>query len=150
MTPVGGVDLEWDVGVTEIKQAAEDSATIPRPVFLMSPTTTTPLGGVRWGMQLQCSWDASKKGNIVGLFVRGESLPAGSFCLGTFSLSASEAANNSRTFTDYIGRDWTWGFLDFFQLGAMVCGFDEAAWAAKGLPTSGSIKLRLTVKDVGM
>jgi hypothetical protein len=32
----------------------------------------------------------------------------------------------------------------------MPGGFDEAVWAAKGLPTSGSIVLQLTVKDLGM
>jgi hypothetical protein len=43
-----------------------------------------------------------------------------------------------------------WGWRDYFNLGAMSGGFDEAACAAKKLPTSGSIKLRLTVSDVGM
>jgi hypothetical protein len=32
----------------------------------------------------------------------------------------------------------------------MSGGFDEAAWAAKGLPASGNMLLRLTVKDVGL
>jgi hypothetical protein len=32
----------------------------------------------------------------------------------------------------------------------MAGAFDEAAWAAKGLPASGNIVLQLTVADVGM
>ena len=43
-----------------------------------------------------------------------------------------------------------WGFVDLFGLGHMSGGFDEAAWGAKGLPASGSIKLRLTLEDVGV
>jgi hypothetical protein len=35
-------------------------------------------------------------------------------------------------------------------LGQCVVAFDEAAWAAKGLPADGSIALHLTVEDVGM
>jgi hypothetical protein len=31
----------------------------------------------------------------------------------------------------------------------MAGGFDEVAWAAKGLPTSGQLVFRLTVRDVG-
>lgn len=40
-----------------------------------------------------------------------------------------------------VGRGWR----DFFDVGPMPGGFDEAAWAAKGLPTSGQIVLKLTV-----
>lgn len=32
----------------------------------------------------------------------------------------------------------------------MPGGCDEAAWAAKGLPTAGSIMLKLSVQDVGV
>jgi hypothetical protein len=45
------------------------------------------------------------------------------------------------------------GFDDFFKLGFMSSGFDGGAWhcwAAKGMPAFVSIKLRLTVKDVGV
>jgi hypothetical protein len=39
------------------------------------------------------------------------------------------------------------GFSDFFKVGCMSGGFDEVAWAGKGLPTSGSILLQMIVKD---
>jgi hypothetical protein len=42
------------------------------------------------------------------------------------------------------------GRLDLFELGAMSGGFDEAAWAAKVLPSAGTVGLMLTVKDVGV
>ncbi len=40
--------------------------------------------------------------------------------------------------------------MNQFGLGVMSGGFVEAAWAAKGLPTSFSIVLRMITEDVGM
>jgi hypothetical protein len=46
-----------------------------------------------------------------------------------------------------------WGNGDFFGIGVMsgggaVGGWDEAAWAAKGLPTEGELEVQLTIKEV--
>lgn len=41
-----------------------------------------------------------------------------------------------------------YGFHDFFELGAMAGGWDEAAVAAKGLPTSGDLPITMTVSEV--
>ena len=152
ITPVASVEIEWEVNVTAIRQAAEDSAACQGTTSLTSPTSSSPLGGVRWGITLQCSWDAREQGSKVGLFANGASLPIGSFCRCTYSLNCAAVAfiNRPAGYTSYLGNNWGKGFDDFFRLGAMPGGFDEAAWVAKGLPTSGSIKLQLTVKDVGM
>ena len=37
---------------------------------------------------------------------------------------------------------------DFFSLGAMSGGWDDAAWAAKGLPASGELVFTLTITSV--
>jgi hypothetical protein len=57
---------------------------------------------------------------------------------------------DARWKVDHFSGDYanTRGWSDFFGLGVMSAGFDEDAWAAKGLPTSGNIMLKLTVKDV--
>jgi hypothetical protein len=152
ITPLSNVEVEWELDVAAIRQAAKDSATGQGTTSLTSPTSSSPLGGVRWGMELQCSWDARKQGSKVGLFAKGASLPTGSFCRCTYSLNCAAVAfiNRPAGYTSYLGNNWGMGFDDFFRLGAMLGGFDEVAWVAKGLPTSGSIKLQLTVKDVGM
>lgn len=39
----------------------------------------------------------------------------------------------------------SWGIRDFFELGPMAGGWDEAAWLAKGLPASGDVTFTLHV-----
>ena len=41
-----------------------------------------------------------------------------------------------------------YGFYDFFGMGPMAGGWDESAWAAKGLPTEGRLHIKLTVSSV--
>jgi hypothetical protein len=151
ITPVSSVADEWEVDVAAIRQAAQDSATHQGTKTLTSPTLSSPLGGVRFGMELLCKWDAIKQGSTIALYAYGKSLPVGSFCRCSFSLSCAAAPPISikRKTTNFIGSGKSWGWRDFFGLRAMPGGFDEAAWAAKGLPTSGSIVLKLTVTDVG-
>jgi hypothetical protein len=164
MQPASSTSVLWELNVAAIRHAALISASQQKQ-FVLRSTSTSLLGGVRWGMQLRCRWDASKEGTTIGLFACAESLPAGSFCRCTFTLSCA-AANSEHpgTITHAIARTIAQcylqgppgsccrGWMDFFWLGVMRV--DEAAWcniwAAKGLPTSGNIKLKLTVKDMGM
>jgi hypothetical protein len=109
------------------------------------------LGGVRWSLDLSCSTDsdASKQAVQIGLFACARSLPHGSLCRCTFNLECvAGSVHRGRNATHQF--DVRWGWRDFFKLGPMSGGFDEAAWAAKRLPANGSIVLRLTVMDVGM
>lgn len=106
-----------------------------------------------WGMELRCSWDASKQGSTITLSAQPQSLPAGSLCSCTYQLLCSSMPELGTAFVtncffgDHANAQ---GRLDLFELGAMSGGFDEAAWAAKALPTSGTVGLMLTVKDVGV
>jgi hypothetical protein len=102
-------------------------------------------------MSLDCEWEDSKQGSRVGMFVHVGTLPTGTVCCCTYSLECV-GVDAVDSFTDTHIFDWTqsWGPDDFFKLASMSGGFDEAAWAAKGLPASGNILLRLTVKDVGL
>ena len=47
-----------------------------------------------------------------------------------------------------LSRDVGLGQPDFFGAGAMPGGWDEAAWTAQGLPTSGQLTLTLTITSV--
>lgn len=44
--------------------------------------------------------------------------------------------------------EYSWGWQDFFDTGVMAGGWDSAAWVQAGLPTSGELVLKLSVKSV--
>ena len=148
--PVSSRQLEWEVDVAAIRQAAQDSAIKKESVCLYPPNNCL-LGGVMWGMSLGGRWDAGKQGSTVRLAARALHLPAGTLCRCSYMLECVDVtASNGGTDVFSAGVSAAWGCHDFFKLGFMSSGFDGGAWAAKGLPASGSIKLRLTVKDVGV
>jgi hypothetical protein len=61
-------------------------------------------------------------------------------CFGITRKASSGLTNSSR-------RGVVWE--DFFGVGPMANGWDEAAWAAKGLPTEGELVVQMTVSNVG-
>jgi hypothetical protein len=145
--PVISGKLDWEVDVAAIRQAAEKSASQKRTISQESPSSCL-LGGVQWGMKLRSSWDASKQGSKLRLSVCARNLPSGTVCRSTYSLECVGvdavrpcSCHAPAVFSGTNGQ----GRTDFFRLGRTCGGFDEAAWAAKGLPASGSLLLRLTV-----
>jgi hypothetical protein len=141
--------MDWEVDVAAIRQAAQDSAGHKKEINVWSPTTGL-MGGVMWGMVLQCDWDADDQGSTISVFATPENIPSGALYRCTYSLECvgvQVEAVELRDETDIFAHAQYWGSVDLFMLGPMSGGFDEAAWAAKGLPTIGSIRLRLTVKD---
>jgi hypothetical protein len=149
--PVSSISLDWRVDVAAIRQTAQISSS-QRTTSSMISAASSPLGGIRWCIELCCKWDPSKQGSTIRVSACPKSLPAGSFWRCTFSLECVAAAavrpRMTETCLDSKRPSCGWGY--FFGLGAMPGGFDDAAWAAKGLPTSGSVVLKLTVKDVGI
>ena len=146
--PVSSTSVQWDLDVADIRQAVQDSISKQQKVNLWSPKGCL-LGGVLLGINLSCKWDASKQGSTINVYTHGKSLPAGSCFRCTCSVGCAAVAAG-RASTGYLGHAQVWGWRDYFRLGPMSGGFDEAAWAAKGLPKSGSITLQLTVNDAGM
>jgi hypothetical protein len=144
--PTSSAQLDWEVDVAGIRQAAQDSASQKRTTILMSPTSCL-LGGLTWGMELRCDWQASKQGSKIGVFVHARNLPAGSLYRCTYSLEIVDVQAGCTPASRLFNNN-PWGYFNFFRVGFMSGGFDEAAWIEKGLPTSGSIKLRLTVSNV--
>jgi hypothetical protein len=144
----GSIVLRWELDVAAIRQAAEASASQQGTSELSSPGFSV-LGGVKWGMQMRCVWDASQQGSTVGVYAIPVGLPAGSVCHCKCVLEQSPGRPHSGVYRvtgrfDAAGC----GKGDFFGLGAMPGGFDDAAWVAKGLPTSGNLSLQLTVSTV--
>jgi hypothetical protein len=146
--------LHWQLDVSDIRQSARNSFLEMHNTSMYSPLCVLS-GGIQWQMYLQSVWDDSKQGSTVGLYARATSLPAGTYCPCTYSLESLDstgqaAAVHKEVNTFSVGDAACWGYADYFLLGAMPGGFDDAAWAAKGQPTFGSIVLRLTVETVGV
>jgi hypothetical protein len=136
--PVTSMQLDWEVDVAAIKQAAQDSAGQKKTTTLRSPTSCL-LGGVLWDMQLRCAWHASKQVSKIGVFVSARNLPAGSISRCTYHLEIVGDEAESVSASTKLFTNSGWGYFDFFRAGFMSSGFDEAAWAAEELPTSGSM-----------
>ena len=153
---VSSVNLTWELDVCAIRTAALYSGSRKQKAIKRSPVSSL-IGGVRWGMKMYCDWDASKQGSTINLYACAESLLAGTACRCTYTLKyiatdkcGVKTAEGSRKEANHFEADEPWGWEDVFGVGVMSGGFDEAAWAAKGLPAEGSIALHLTVEDVGM
>jgi hypothetical protein len=146
--PVSSRELDWEVDVAAIRQAVQDSASQQIDTKLWSPTLLHR--GVRWAMYLECDWDASNQGSTVDMFAKPKNLPSGALYRCKYSLECVGAGVDTLGIgdeTNIFSKTRDWGCADFFEVKCMPGGFDEAAWAAKGLPSSGSIRLRLTVED---
>lgn len=143
-----GVQLQWGFSLAAVKDDGLKSMRTQQPVALQSPTCTPPLGGVTWRLRLQWEWDAEQKGTCVGIYAVPTNLPAGFACSVAFTLS-----HDTRTYSTGDSLDWfdgggAIGWGDFFNLGWMQ-SWDDAAWAEKGLPVDGELKMKLVVHAVG-
>jgi hypothetical protein len=156
--PVSSASIQWELDAATIRQAAQTSASQEKTTILKSPTSCL-LGGISWGLELYCHHskegeDGSLVCTEIGLYARAKSLPSGSLCRCTYTVECVGVdevmvCKGSNLFHS-VGNESAWGRNDFFKLGPMAGGFDEVAWAAKGLPASGNIVLQLTVADIGM
>jgi len=113
---------------------------------------TPPLGGMAFKAKLAVVWDAAKQGCLVGLFAVPANVPKDAYCKYSFTLSIPNQPPGHAgctTTSPVLPGDRGYGYRDFFDLGTMAGGWDEAAWAAKGLPTSGQLAITLTIHGVG-
>jgi hypothetical protein len=156
---VSSVQVVWSVDVSAIKQTAQAAATSRTSQWLSSSQcagtcpTSPPLMGISWQIRLLLNWcadDASNQGVTLGAFASAANLPPGAVCQATYTLECvGFMAPRSGTQICKKGAAGNWGWGNCLSLAPMPDGFDEVAWAAKGLPTSGQLVFRLTVRDVG-
>lgn len=144
--PVSSVQLVWHVDVADIKQAVAEAISRRKKRILWSPASP-PLHGVAWSLALACLWKDDRGGCIIGLFGFARDLPANTSINADHTMECvghtAPSIHRQRPFRKKNGSS---GPPDFFRCGTMSGGFDEAAWARKGLPLVGQIELRLTVK----
>jgi hypothetical protein len=149
------VQLKWRLPVVEIAQACRDSAAGNEALHIDCPLSSPVLGGTAWTLMLQCSQagDTGARFTVVGLYARPGNSPHmfgnGVFLSWKCTLACTAAAISS--VAECHGSSTGYGFEDFLQLRFKSAdgGWDEAAWAAKGLPVSGEIELSLHMHSVG-
>jgi hypothetical protein len=84
----------------------------------------------------------------IDLFVIPVTIPCDAWCSFAYTLKAPPACSYGDTTSLQLGKKNYFG-TDLFEVGPMPGGWDEAAWAAKGLPASGTLPVKLTVSKVG-
>jgi hypothetical protein len=149
------VQLVWRVRVQDIAQACRDSFAGDKLVRIECPVSSPVMGGTAWTLWLDCQ--QNQKDRVRGTDIVLNAVPKDAelmfggdvFLVFSCTLTCSSLGISSCLDCpgSYMGR----GRCDFFGLGLMSegGGWDEAAWAAKGLPTSGEVELSLHMHSVG-
>jgi hypothetical protein len=141
-----GVRVEWRLPVERVKQACSSSFAQQKALIIRSPSSCQPLAGRAWQLLLICGQQGG--GTIVRLGV----LP-----VGAPTEFANELCYKCRFSIQCGGRtlhsmsSGTPRFAHFAEIpvGPMTDGgWDEAAWAAAGLPLEGDAVLQLQVHSV--
>jgi hypothetical protein len=142
--PVSSVQLVWNLDVSELRDAARCSAADKGGSNVCSTQVSPPLGGIGFVVSANCI--KSTAGVKIGLYCHVSDLWSGLVCVCDFEIEVvgfMKSTGLSRLpFRDGLGWD------DFFELGHMPGGWDDVAWAGKGLPTSGQLTIKLTVSKV--
>jgi hypothetical protein len=156
-TPVSEVELLWPLDVSALQRVLQHSVAqqdSSKGCSWTSPGVTPPLGGMAFGLKIVCrrvEGSSSSSSTVIDLYAGPCGVPADAWCSFTFELSAATAMGPLArcATTPVMPGTWGWGWEDFFGTGPMVGGWDAAVWASKGLPTTGSLVLKLKATHVG-
>uniref|UniRef100_A0A383VJQ4 BACK domain-containing protein n=1 Tax=Tetradesmus obliquus TaxID=3088 RepID=A0A383VJQ4_TETOB len=147
-----GVRMHWRLPVEQLAAACRESFAGNKQVRLTSPASTPPLGGVAWRLGVRCKPHQPRNGAAgVRIGLLAESCEAPHDIFRAFSATFGCRGARSRKATCDDGSVSGCGPSNFFRVGTMSAagGWDEAAWAAKGLPTAGELLLSLHMHSVG-
>lgn len=144
---VDSVSVRFIVCVSDIRNNLQRCAEKRVSTSTAIAITTPPLGGVGFSVKLKCTWKSDLGGPVFGLFVYPRDMPSNAPCAFTGKLAAGGIDLKITKLRPACGGNRSVGKLDFFDLGAMAGGWDEAA---KGLPpVTEQLDLRLTITSVG-
>jgi hypothetical protein len=140
------VRLEWRLPVEQLKQACRDSFTQQKTVDIIGPRSA-PLGGVAWRLKITCK--QGEGGTMVGLYAGPMRLDVPASVHFKFKCSVVWQ-NAKRTLSSACLKGSSgWGYANYFKLQPVAGdGWDEAVWAAAGLPAAGDMLLELCVRNV--
>jgi hypothetical protein len=142
---VGSVDLVWQLDVSQLRDAARRSFVSQCTQYVVCSEVSPPLGGIAFRMQLVCR---SKHGGVEVTLYCGPSLPEDMcyICRFTVEMEGLETATLAMR-TAQCGAMWG-GWENVFGGGPMAEGWDEVAWAGRGLPTGGKLTIKLAVSEL--
>ena len=93
---VSSVQLQWSVNVDDIKAAAQRSSNQPDGrSSLTSPILSPPLGGISFGMMIECVWDSDNNGSRIGVSADADNVPMGTYFQCTFELSCDKCPTST-------------------------------------------------------
>jgi hypothetical protein len=145
-----GVRLVWRLPVEQLAQACRDSFAGTRNVVISCADGSPPLGGLSWSLQVGCRpTEQGTQGTTVGLYaVPHEAirmLGLDTLLVFSCSISCLGITHELACRGNHVGIGRAFFTLDMSAGG----GWDEAAWAAEGLPTSGELEITLQMDSVG-
>jgi hypothetical protein len=148
--PVSTVELSWELDVGKLKEAVQVCAAQQKKQYLNSPGVTPPLRGMAFQITVKCAPRTAGTSSAVsiGVYARAADAPPDASYTLTFGMSAAPQEAGPTTSRPLKGTK-RWGFGNFFKVGPMAGGWDEAAWVAKGLLANGPLVLKLSVSKVG-
>lgn len=151
ITPVNDVQLTWELSVGDLRDTAKRCAAERKVHYLASPDSTPPLGGLDFRLMVVCRPEVSSGAASIDMIVAPADrwIPSDAWCSYTVKLSAPPLTAFSTEAQYKLRRKAFSCFPNFFKVGPMAGGWDEAKWAAKGLPASGTLAVKLTVSKVG-
>ena len=146
--PVSSVFVTCSVTISILREAAHRCVAEGQALeIFIKQSSTPPLGGLIFTLQLVCSPAAAGAGCEVHMVVTCTNLEAATICP-SFNCRLVSPGGHSAAAAKPLGAKFV-VFKDFFKLGVMAGGWDAVAVAAKGLPASGELFFTLTVAKVG-
>jgi hypothetical protein len=143
----GGVRLDWRLPLEQLKRACRDSSAQQNVVSITSPSSA-PLGAVGWRLMVQCTQDNG--GTVVGAYAGpvASDMPASMYF--KFECSISWGSVKRTLSSCDTSRLPNKGYRSFFRKLRPMAGdgWDDAVWAAAGLPAAGDMLLELCVHSV--
>jgi hypothetical protein len=145
LVPASAKSLVWRVEVADIKAVCRAAAARTGKTELLSGMLTGPVCGQAFGLFVQAQLKGNPSGTCVGVFIKTDYLPGP--CVNLNLAVAAVGTSIKKTMTSMLSAAIGWpSFFDVPPMGGD--GWDEAAWAAKGLPVEGHIELQLTVEQL--
>jgi hypothetical protein len=145
--PLSSVQMTWELPVEQLREAAQRSVARNAIVALRSPCCTPPLSGIQYDLHIKCSPNEGSGG--IGLYVGAVALAASLWMPVDYTIAVPGVCLRTQLTQNEGGRllksSSNCGWRNFFKVSPMAGGWDEEAWAAQGLPTSGTLTIKLTV-----
>lgn len=129
--------------VQQLREACQNAYATQKRFLWQSPLTA-PVSGIAWSIGLYCIMEGG--GVNVSVLIEPHGVPQGFF----YGLKFV-ATRNGHRIRYHVHRQQTRNFGDWFKVrgvGCMAGGWDEAAWAAAGLPVTGDLVFELEVLEM--